>query len=54
VAPQLASHAPRTRAIQLDAQVEPRAQDDLRRKGAPGLALELDLDQLPRPGPERA
>ena len=51
---QLAPDPPRPLTAQLDADVEPCGQDDLGGKRPPGLAVELDLDSLPRPREERA
>ena len=49
-----AADASRPLAIELDSDIQSAAEDDFGGQRAPSLAVEGDLDPLPRPGPERA
>ena len=51
---ELLPQPPRTRPVELDADVEACREHDLGRQGPPRLALELDLDSFARPSAQGA
>jgi hypothetical protein len=54
VLPQLVPQPSRSLPVQLDADIEPGREHDLRRQGSPGLTLERNLDSPARPRAQRA